>query len=184
MRKLEEAARLEKEQREREEQRKAEIERIMQEEKQNQVLQKLAEEKAMKDRMAEMEAEKKREQKEAEEAARLNAEKEKQSEGEGTEHVDQGVQSSEAAQEPGIDKMTSTGAASNVERAQETAGDNGAPADESVVMQTYTPFDMTAVDQTARYMATKCGCSMNPTHKVSECAICGAIDLSDAPLIA
>ncbi|KAK1939669.1 putative gliding-associated protein 45 [Babesia divergens] len=162
MRKLEEAARQEQEHREREQMRKAEIERIMQEEQQSQAMLKLAEEKAMQERLAQEQAELER-IRQQEENERLEREKMLEAE----------------EQQP---SRLSSGRASSIAASQHTH-DHSEAADESFEMQTYTPFDMTTVDQTARYMATKCGCAMKPTHKPSECPICTAIDLSDAPLI-
>ncbi|EDO06498.1 gliding-associated protein 45 [Babesia bovis T2Bo] len=170
MRKLEEAARLEQEQRERDEARKAEIERIMQEEKQAELMKKKAEEdKAEQERLAQ-------EQRMAEEQAekeRLAAEEAMNT------SMSRGMSLSEP-QQP-MCKMPSVGAPSS---ASVSVYEEPMQNQNTFEMNTYTPFDMSTVDQTARYVATKCGCSMKPEHQPLECTVCQGIDLSDAPLIA
>nr|AFJ80780.1 gliding associated protein 45 [Babesia sp. BQ1] len=167
MRKLEEAARLEKEQREREDARKAEIERIMQEEKQAKLMQQHAEEeKAEQERLMQEQAALEAQQRAEEERLRQQNEE------------------AQTIDAQSMNKMPSVVSRASVDTTDAVCSEVTLNEDESFMMQTYTPFDMTTVDQTARYVATKCGCALKPEHKPIDCAICQGIDLSDAPLIA
>ncbi|CDR94174.1 gliding-associated protein 45, putative [Babesia bigemina] len=173
MRKQEEAARIEKEQREREDARKAEIERIMQEEKQAKLMQQYAEEE-----MAEQERLK--QEQEALEAQRRAEQEGMMGDGMGGDMEDH--EQYEDAQS--MSKMASGVSRASMDATGAVQSEGPGNQDDSFEMQTYTPFDMTTVDQTARYVANKCGCALKPEHKPFECAICQGIDLSDAPLIA
>ncbi|GIX63166.1 GAP45 [Babesia caballi] len=190
MRKLEEAARVEQEQRAREEARKAEIERIMQEEKQADMMKKLAEEeRAEKERLAhEQELE---EQRRAEEERLRLEEEQRAAENQPIERM--GTRKFTAcgpvsllagSSHHSVDASAAVGVAAGVAAGVAVDAERSSKGDESFEMQTYTPFDMSTVDQTARYMATKCGCALKAEHKPQDCTICQGIDLSDAPLIA
>ncbi|GBE60652.1 GAP45, putative [Babesia ovata] len=173
MRKLEEAARIEKEQRERDDARKAEIERIMQEEKQAKLMQQQAdEEKAEQESLMQ--------QQEALEAQQRAEEERMRAEGMGEEM--EASENFEDAQP--MSNMGSGVSRVSMDASEAVRSEAPVNVDDSFEMQTYTPFDMTTVDQTARYVANKCGCALKPEHKPFDCAICQGIDLSDAPLIA
>ncbi|OEH75623.1 caldesmon [Cyclospora cayetanensis] len=49
--------------------------------------------------------------------------------------------------------------------------------------RTVTPCDMTAVDETSKYLSKRCGCDIGDGHDENNCPICQSIDLSDAPLL-
>ncbi|GFE54835.1 GAP45, putative [Babesia ovis] len=170
MRKLEEAARQEQEQREREEARKAEIERIMQEEKQAELMkQKAEEERIENERLAE-------EQRMSDEEHEMQKQRTFADNGMNADNDNNFVD----AEEQSMSRMPSGAASASTEPMH----DGQMYSQSSFEMPTFTPFDMSTVDQTARYVANKCGCAMKPEHKPLECAVCQGIDLSDAPLIA
>ncbi|XP_952219.1 uncharacterized protein TA13510 [Theileria annulata] len=56
--------------------------------------------------------------------------------------------------------------------------------DPTVVMQTFTPFDMKKTDELASFLVSRCGLGLQKDHNPQNCKICQTVDLSDAPLIA
>ncbi|KAK2195597.1 hypothetical protein BdWA1_003274 [Babesia duncani] len=174
MRKLEEQAKAEIEQREKEAARKEEIERLMNEER---------------------EAKQLAEMMKNEEEAKMKQEADAATETENKETVTRQTSNVEPLSISISSIRLSSGSSHGLRTSSNRSRDGGSTAASddggeahvpagAIDMKTFTPWDMSKIDSSAKYMATKCGCSLSDDHNSAECQICQGIDLSDAPLIA